>query len=111
MNPSTTRLSLLDRALLLGCLVAVAALANFGELQGRQNADGLVPVLVSLQKGTPYWWNENRYGMLVPLLALPFDHPLTNKMVQGMWMTFFGAGAFFAIARFLAPGLLAMAAG
>ncbi len=52
------------------------------EFQQLQNADSIVPVLVSLQRWTPFFWETNRYGMLIPLLAMPFRNPLTNLIVE-----------------------------
>ena len=39
-----------------------------GRLQFR-----LVPALVSLQQWTFFYWEQNRYGMLIPFLTRPLD--------------------------------------
>jgi hypothetical protein len=39
-------------------------------------------VLVSLQRFTPFYWDQERYGMLVPLLALPVRDPFWNLLLQ-----------------------------
>ena len=68
------------RAALL--VAAAAALVALGDLHALTNADAIVPVLVSLQRWTPFYWDQERYGMLVPLLAAPVTHPLWNLLLQ-----------------------------
>ena len=68
---------------LVGC---VAAWIDCGRLHAGQNSDSILPVLVSLQHWTPFFWGEDRFGMLVPLLATPFRNPFVNLLAQG-WMT------------------------
>jgi hypothetical protein len=58
---------------------------DLGWFHRYHNADSLIPVLVSLYRWTPFYWDQNRVGMLVPLVALPFRHPLDNLLVQG-WL-------------------------
>jgi len=69
--------------LLVACL---AAWIDGSRLHDAQNADSLLPVLVSIQHWTVFFWGEDRFGMLVPLLALPFHNPFVNLLVQG-WLT------------------------
>lgn len=84
--------------LLMGGMATWISMSDFA---GRQNADGLVPILVSVQKWTPYYWGQGRFGMFVPLLATPFRNPLTNLIVQQWMCAFFGLSAFVAIAVYL----------
>jgi hypothetical protein len=80
-------------------VIGITALwMNCGRLHYEQNADSMVPVLVSLQQWTPFFWAQDRFGMLVPLLARPIHHPLGNLLFQG-WLT--------ASAALLAPCLVA----
>jgi len=83
-------------ALLLVC--AIAAWIGLGRLHAFQDSDSLLPVLVSVQRWTPFFWGQDRFGMLVPLLVMPIHHPLANLIVQGWVMT---------VAALLAPFLLA----
>jgi hypothetical protein len=98
-------------------LCAVLAVIVQGRDFHRANtSDSIVPVLCSLYKWTPYYWECNRIGMLVPLLALPFKSPLTNLLVQGWLVVFAGLGTFFMLARYVLrtptwPLLGALAAG
>jgi hypothetical protein len=85
-------------ALLLG---SVAAWSGLGTLHDAQHADSLLPVLVSLQRWTPFYWGQDRFGMLVPLLTLPIRHPLLNMLAQGWLTTWSAFAAPFLVARFL----------
>jgi hypothetical protein len=63
-----------------------------------------MPVLVSLQRWTPYFWEQDRYGMLIPLLARPVANPFANLLLQGFLNVSCGLAAFFFLARYLMPG-------
>ncbi|HEY1913665.1 MAG TPA: hypothetical protein VGG73_22245 [Vicinamibacterales bacterium] len=63
------------------------------------SSDSLIPILVSLQRWTPFYWAQDRYGMLVPLLAIPVRDPLMNLLLQGWVMTVAGLLAPFLMAR------------
>ena len=55
-------------------LLLVALLATWidlGRVHTFQGADSFIPILVSLQRWTPFFWGQDRFGMLVPLLATP----------------------------------------
>jgi hypothetical protein len=74
-----------DRPRVWPLLLLAAALAvwiDLGDFHLRQTSDSLVPVLTSLYRWTPYYWECNRLGMLVPFLALPFKSPFVNLLVQ-----------------------------
>jgi hypothetical protein len=67
-------------------LAAVASLAgwlDFSRLQESHHADSLVPVLAGLTAWTPFFWGQDRYGMLIPLLALPVRSPGAHLLLQG----------------------------
>jgi hypothetical protein len=83
----------------IGCAAVLAMWCGLGRLHYVHNADSLLLVLVSLQKWTPFFWHQDRYGMLVPLLARPIHDPLLNLLFQG-WLT--------TTAGILAPFLLAV---
>ncbi len=76
---------------LLGC-AAAALCIDFSSYHEMQHADSLLPVMVSLYKWEPFLWTQSRLGMLLPALALPFEHPFWNLMVQN------GLGIFGALA-------------
>gem|GEM_PF-1593244 len=93
-------------AWLAAVFVLAALLAGWMDLSPLHryhNADSLIPVLVSLDRWTPFFWEQNRFGMLLPLLALPFRHPFGNLLVQ-VWLRLFALVlSFFLLARVAVP--------
>ncbi len=87
--------------LLPAFLAMIAASMGLGSLHDFQNADSLVPVLVSIQHWTPFYWGQDRFGMLVPLLAMPVRNPLGNLLVQGWLMSVAALMAPFVETRYL----------
>jgi hypothetical protein len=79
----------------LGLSLAV----NLGGFHRHHHGDSIVPILVSLERWTPFYWEQGRFGMLVPALALPVRHPLANLIVQNTLTCAFAFAAFFAAAR------------
>jgi hypothetical protein len=73
-----------DRSLLV--VVAVSCVLgvwmDLSPLHAHHDSDSLVPVLMSLVRWTPFYWEQNRFGSLVPLLALPVQGPFHNLLVQ-----------------------------
>lgn len=67
---------------MLGALALSAVAADLGRIHALEHGDSIVPVLVALQRWTPMYWDQERYGMLIPLLSLPFRDPLANLLVQ-----------------------------
>lgn len=79
-----------DRRLALAAMalsILCGGLVAFGRLHRYHSADSLIPVLVSLQRWTPFYWGQDRYGMLVPLLAAPIRNPLANLVGQAWAMS------------------------
>jgi hypothetical protein len=89
----------------------LAAWIDLGRLHYLADADSLLPVLVSLQHWTPFYWHQDRFGMLVPLIAMPVRHPLANMLVQGWLTTVAALLAPFLAARYLSDGPHWFAAG
>lgn len=83
----------------LAALGLAAALLDLGAFHRLEHADALVPVLVSLQRWTPFYWDQERYGMLVPLLALPVRDPLWNLLLQRGLLVLAGLSAVVLLAR------------
>jgi hypothetical protein len=77
-------------------------LIDLGRFHHAVHADGLLPVLMSLQKWTPFLWGQDRLGAPVAWLAMPIRHPLYNLLFQAGVMIWLGL---------LAPALVARAAG
>lgn len=91
-------------AVLLAALAAAAALVDLGGFHALEQGDSIVPVLVSLQRWTPFYWDQERYGMLVPLLALPVRDPLWNLLLQRGALVLAGLGAVVLLARHVLAG-------
>jgi hypothetical protein len=89
---------------LFAAVVAAAALVDLGALHRYEWGDSVVPVLVSLQRWTPFYWDQERFGMLVPLLALPVRDPLWNLIVQRFLCAAAGLGAVVLLARHVLAG-------
>jgi hypothetical protein len=96
---------------LLPLVGSVSACMGFGRLHYLHNADSILPVLVSIQRWTPFYWGQDRFGMLVPLLAIPFHNPLVNLMVQDWLMVAAALLAPFLIARYIGVDCSWFAAG
>ncbi len=90
--------------MLLAALALAAALVDLGSFHALEHGDSLVPVLVSLQRWTPFYWDQERYGMLVPLLALPLRDPLWNLLAQRGLLVLSGLAAVVLLARHVLAG-------
>ena len=49
----------------------LALLIDLGRFHASHHGDTLIPVLCSLYHWTPFYWEQDRLGSLLPLLALP----------------------------------------
>jgi len=74
--------------MMLAVCAGIAMWIDFGTLHRHYNGDALIPALVSLYRWTPFYWGQDRLGMLLPLLAVPLRNPLTNLLVQMGLSTF-----------------------
>jgi hypothetical protein len=90
----------------LAVLTAVAALAawlDFSRLHESHHADSLVPVLTGLTAWTPFFWGQDRLGMLIPFLALPVREPFAHLLVQGFLVIGLSAWGLLLLVRTLLP--------
>jgi hypothetical protein len=83
------------------CCAGVALCIDLGTLHCGFYADTLLPVFTSLYRWTFFAWEQDRTGMLPPLIALPFHEPLVNLLVQDAFDVFCGLAAFFLLARYV----------
>lgn len=60
----------------------LAVWMDLSPLHRFHDSDSLVPVLMSLERWTPFYWEQNRFGSLLPLLALPIHGPFHNLLAQ-----------------------------
>jgi hypothetical protein len=85
----------------LALCAALALWIDLGSYHHFNNSDSLLPVLVSLYRWTPFYWDQNRVGMLTPLLALPIANPFHNLLFQA-WLVLWAALAVpFLLARWV----------
>jgi hypothetical protein len=89
---------------LLAALTAAAVLLDLGRFHAREQGDSIIPVLVSLQRWTPFYWDQERFGMLLPLLALPIRDPLWNLLLQRGLTVLAGLAAVVLLARHVLAG-------
>ncbi len=75
-----TRIRFLAGAL---AIVAASFLVTLGPASRLIDSDSLVPIFVSLEAWTPFYWGQDRFGMLIPWLAQPVRDSLWNLIVQG----------------------------
>jgi hypothetical protein len=81
-------------------LLYCAAAINFSWIQFENNSDTVLPALISIDRYSPFYWSENRFGMLVPLLAMPVREYGWNLLVQSQIIVFAGFGVMVLLARF-----------
>ena len=77
----------------------LAVLIDLGPLHRGHQGDSLLPVLVSLYKWEPFFWEQDRFGMLIPLLATWVQNPFYNLLVQNALACAWSLIGFFALAR------------
>ena len=70
--------------------VPMATWIAFSSVHRYHTADTLLPVLVSVLKWTPFYWGQDRFGMLIPLLAVPIHSPFAILLFQ-TWLGAFAA--------------------
>jgi hypothetical protein len=63
-------------------LVYAGLAAGLSQYNVLHNSDTVLQTLISTVHWTPFYWAENRFGMLVPLLASPIKDALANLFFQ-----------------------------
>lgn len=63
-------------------LIFVAYAIVVGRSTRHQNADSLIPIFVSLESWSLFYWGQDRFGMLTALLALPVRDSFINLLFQ-----------------------------
>ena len=76
----------------LGLLVFAAAAAwiDFGTIHRGHTSDSLIFPLASLYVWTPFFWEQDRVGLLVPLVTSWCRDPWANLLLQVGLTTFMG---------------------
>lgn len=86
-----------------GAALVVAVWMDLSPLHGFHRADSFIPVFAGLYRWTPFFWEQNRFGQLIPLLSLPIDSPFANLLFQVGLRLFAVTGSFFLLARTVVP--------
>lgn len=76
------------------------------------NSDSLIPIFVSLEHWTPFYWDQDRFGMFIPFLTLPIRDGFWNLIAQnGISLAVFlvGSAALFRRIGLSAPRICAVA--
>ncbi len=87
----------------LAAVAALAAWLDFSRFQEGHHADSLLPVLTGLTSWTPFYWGQDRFGMLIPLLALPVRDPEAHLLLQGFLTLALSAWGLVLLVRALLP--------
>jgi|GEM_PF-2145943 len=77
----STALDSLNGIAIPGLLLA-CVLLTLGHVPLQQNADGLLPTIMSLQRLTFYYWEQDRFANLLPLLTAWIGDPTHNLFAQ-----------------------------
>jgi hypothetical protein len=75
-------------ALALAAFICAGITINLSWIHEHHDADSLLPVLISLDRYLPFYWGQDRYGMLVPLLASFVRDYQLNLFVQTQFLVF-----------------------
>jgi hypothetical protein len=105
---ATRRRTLANVALVSTC-ASIGAILALGRFQSHHNADSVIPILVSLYRWTPYYWEQDRFGMLVPLLCGFVRSPFDNLLVQSFVTITGGIAAIWTIGRYFSASRLSVA--
>lgn len=87
----------------LAVYAVAASLLALSNLFALHKADSLIYTLGSLDHWSPYFWEQDRVGMLIPLLISPVRNPFANLVVQTGFTAFLGLGVPLVLARLLLP--------
>jgi hypothetical protein len=83
--------------------VLVALWMDLSPLHAFHNSDSLIPILSGLYLWTPFFWQQNRYGSLIPLFTLAVHNPFHHLLVQVALRLLALAAAFFLMAKVVIP--------
>ena len=92
------------------------ALVSFAVAIGRtldlHNADSLIPTFVSLDQWVPFFWGQDRFGMLLALVTATIRDSFWNLVAQnalGLFLMLAGASAAARRCGLARPELVALA--
>lgn len=82
-------------------ILLVAAFVIFGNYIRFQHSDNAVIAILSTSAWSPYLWEQNRYGMLLPLLTSWIHGPFTNFLVESFLNIAAGLSSIYLISVYL----------
>jgi hypothetical protein len=88
----------------VSALLFCAAAINFSWIQELHDSDTLLMPLISIDRYTPFYWGDNRYGMLVPLLASWIRDYQANLLFQTQILVLAAIGTVVLFHAFLRSG-------
>ncbi|MBY0512590.1 MAG: hypothetical protein K2P78_01605, partial [Gemmataceae bacterium] len=89
---------------------AAAAWVSFAGIHRWHNSDSLLSSLASLYAWTPFFWQQDRVGLLVPLLTSVCPDPVANLVLQTGLTVFVGLCLPLVLAELVYPHPAARAA-
>lgn len=105
-------LSWRHRVAIVGIFGLLSLAVGLGWTLDLHDADSLIPTLVSLDYWLPFYWGQDRFGMLLPLLAAPVHDSFWNLVAQnalGVFLLLLGTYAAARRCGVLQPSLVALA--
>jgi hypothetical protein len=87
----------------------VAAWIDLSDIHRFLSCDSIIFVLASLYEWTPFFWEQDRVGLLLPLIASGVRDPFANLLVQNWATIFTGLALPLLFARLVCPHRLAPA--
>ncbi|HWM90340.1 MAG TPA: hypothetical protein VN493_06195 [Thermoanaerobaculia bacterium] len=84
-------------------VAALAVWIDLSPIHAYHTSDSFVPVFASLYRWTPFFWEQNRFGSLIPLLSLGIDSPFANLLFQVGLRLLAVVASFFLLARTVVP--------
>ena len=72
-----------------------SGLILFSSYHKFHHGDSLLPALMSTQKVTFFYWEQNRYGALVPIIYSFLKNPYYNLLLQSFVHIYCGIAVFF----------------
>jgi hypothetical protein len=79
-------------ALLFAALLFIAVTINFSGIQAGHDSDSVLMAFISIDRWTPFYWGDNRYGMPIPLLASFIRDYRWNLLFQTQILTLAALG-------------------
>ncbi len=84
-------------AVVIGFVLAGSVILAFGQHDLYHDADSVLPAIMSVQKLTWFYWGQNRFANLLPLLASPVRSVDANLHLQFVLRQVCGFGAVFLV--------------